>query len=85
MSGGAGLFSFRVKTVDMDKIKSFLNSIRVFKRAVSWGGYESLIYANAVSYPEDIPADRLSLIRVHIGLEDPQLLISALNDALELI
>ncbi len=85
MSGGAGLFSFRVKTVDVDKIKSFLNSIRVFKRAVSWGGYESLIYANAVSYPEDIPADRLSLIRVHIGLEDPQLLISALNDALELI
>ncbi|WP_371805986.1 aminotransferase class V-fold PLP-dependent enzyme [Candidatus Lokiarchaeum ossiferum] len=82
MTGGAGLFSFRVKSHNVEKIKQFVNSIKVFKRAVSWGGYESLIYANAISYVENIPEDRISLIRIHIGLENPQLLMDALNDAL---
>ena len=85
MSGGAGLFSFQVKTKDVEKIKLFINSIRVFKRAVSWGGYESLIYANAISFISDIPEDRVSLIRIHVGLEAPALLIKALQDALDLI
>ena len=85
MSGGAGLFSFRVKTKDVEKIKLFINSIRIFKRAVSWGGYESLIYANAISFISDIPEDRVSLIRIHVGLEEPEILINALQEALDLI
>ena len=51
MKGGAGLFSFRLKTRDLSQIKIFINNVTIFKRAVSWGGYESLIYANALSYP----------------------------------
>lgn len=89
MRGGAGLFSFHLDTQDLSKIKEFIDKITIFRRAVSWGGYESLIYANAISYPaqdaELIPPDRLSLIRIHIGLESPHLLIDSLTKALEFI
>lgn len=89
MRAGTGLFSFRLKTREINIIKQFLNQIQVFKRAVSWGGYESLIYANALAYSNksetEIPDDRVSLIRIHVGLENPQILIQDLTEALQLI
>ena len=43
MRGGAGLFSFRFKTRKLDEIRKFTDALKMFKRAVSWGGYESLV------------------------------------------
>lgn len=83
MRGGSGLFSFNLKTRDINKIKNFTNAIRYFKRAVSWGGYESLIFPHAVKAQE--PDELVSLVRVHIGLEDPELLITDLDNALKFI
>ncbi|MDR2758733.1 MAG: aminotransferase class I/II-fold pyridoxal phosphate-dependent enzyme, partial [Spirochaetaceae bacterium] len=71
--GGSGLFSFTARTHNLGDIKKFINKLRLFKRAVSWGGYESLVFPAAISSPreEDIAPDRLNLIRLHIGLENP--------------
>ena len=82
--GGSGLFSFRLKTKQFSDVVSFVDALKLFKRAVSWGGYESLVFPNAIKYYErdDIPPDRLSLIRVHIGLEQSEDLIEDLENAL---
>jgi cystathionine beta-lyase len=82
--GGSGLFSFRLKTRRFSDVIRFTDTVRLFKRAVSWGGYESLVFPNAIKYHEgdDIPPDRLSLIRVHIGLEESDDLIADLENAL---
>ena len=85
MRGGSGLFSFRLKTRDLDKVKAITNHVKFFKLAVSWGGYESLFEPAALVYKtgETIPDDRVSLIRVHAGLEDLDLLKNDLVQALD--
>jgi cystathionine beta-lyase len=82
--GGSGLFSFTARTRNLADIKEFINRLRLFKRAVSWGGYESLVFPAAAGAPreEDIPPDRLNLIRLHIGLENPEILMEDLDQAL---
>ena len=82
MRGGGGLFSFRLKTRELGKVKVFVNSLKMFKRAVSWGGYESLIFPSAAHFSADPPADAVSLIRLHIGLEDKETLVADLDQAL---
>lgn len=85
MRGGSGLFSFRLKTRDLEKVKAITNHVKFFKLAVSWGGYESLFEPAALVYKkgETIPDDRISLIRVHAGLEDLDLLKNDLAQALD--
>jgi cystathionine beta-lyase/cystathionine gamma-synthase len=65
----------------------FTDALRLFKRAVSWGGYESLVFPDAVRYvdPEKEAPDRIGLIRLHIGLEEPEDLKKDLDRALELV
>jgi cystathionine beta-lyase len=82
MRGGGGLFSFRLKTRDLAAVKRFTNALKVFKRAVSWGGYESLAFPDAARYRSDPPADRVSLIRLYIGLEGKETLRADLEQAL---
>ena len=85
MRGGSGLFSFRLKTRDYEKIKAITDRVKFFKLAVSWGGYESLFEPTNLVYKNtaDIPEDRMSLIRVHAGLEDLDLLKEDLSQALD--
>lgn len=80
--GGSGLFSFRLKTQSVEDVAHFVDSLSLFKRAVSWGGYESLVFPEAAHYARSVPVDRLNLIRLHIGLEDVSLLIQDLDRAL---
>ena len=85
MRGGSGLFSFRLKTRDREKVKAITNHVRFFKLAVSWGGYESLFDPSLLKYTDDeeAPDDRISLIRVHAGLEELELLKNDLAQALD--
>ncbi len=87
LKGGSGLFSFRLKTRDKEKIKKIANSLKYFKLAVSWGGYESLFEPSLVTYKKDaeVPEDRISLIRVHAGLEDIDMLKADLTQALDAV
>jgi cystathionine beta-lyase/cystathionine gamma-synthase len=83
-SGGSGLFSFQLRTKKLEDVIRFTDTLRLFKRAVSWGGYESLVVPNAILYAKasDIPANRLGLVRLHIGLERPEDLIADIEKAL---
>ncbi|MEL6719986.1 MAG: aminotransferase class I/II-fold pyridoxal phosphate-dependent enzyme [Bacteroidota bacterium] len=92
MNGYTGLLSFRLKTNDLEKVKTFFNSLEIFKIGVSWGGHESLIYALAISYikemtPEQFAATGLAYgdMRISVGLENAADLIGDLEQALALI
>jgi cystathionine beta-lyase/cystathionine gamma-synthase len=85
--GGSGLFSFNLKTRRLEEVIHFVDTLKLFKRAVSWGGYESLIFPSAVKGGGSGNAafDDISLIRLHIGLEAAEDLIEDLDNALRCI
>lgn len=90
MTGYSGLMSFVIDTDDVQELKNFVNGLSLFSIGVSWGGYESLIHAPAIAYlremtPEQFKATGLSLgvIRISVGLEDPNDLIEDLRSALD--
>jgi cystathionine beta-lyase/cystathionine gamma-synthase len=89
MQGFSSLFGFTLATDDITAIKRFFNATRLFRRAVSWGGHESLIYSPVISYIREQPPERLAamglepgLMRVSVGLEDSADLIADLEQAL---
>ena len=90
-SGASGLFSFVLKDhLSEVQLSYFLDNMTHFSMAYSWGGFESLILANQ---PEDLAKIRPvsgvdftgTLIRLHIGLEDPDDLIADLAAGLDRI
>ncbi len=90
MKGHSGLLSFQLSTTNLEQIKNFFNSLQYFRIAISWGGYESLVYAPAISYLKELPAEQfealgisLGDIRISVGLEDADDLIHDLNEALK--
>jgi cystathionine beta-lyase len=78
--GSSGLFSFELKGADKAERAAFVDRLRLFGIGFSWGGYESLAMPiephRTVTEP---PAH--NLIRLHIGLEDPDDLIGDLEQA----
>lgn len=80
MTGGCGLLSLEVQSKDGKKIEEAVNRLKLFRIGVSWGGYESLVFPTIASNP-----DTPSLIRLHIGLEDPKSLISDLDQAFSVL
>jgi cystathionine beta-lyase/cystathionine gamma-synthase len=84
MNWYGGLFSINLNTEDVSKIDLFCNNLRFFKMAVSWGGHESLIMPCAAFYPKDYSGLRkypISYIRLYIGLENSDTLITDLKQA----
>lgn len=90
-SGASGLFSFVLNDhLSEVQLSDFLDNMTHFSMAYSWGGFESLILANQ---PEDLAKIRRisgidftgTLIRLHIGLEDPDDLIADLAAGLDRI
>lgn len=83
--GASGLFAFVTRTPSLDAVKAMLDGLKYFGLGYSWGGYESLAI---VSDPRKIRTatswtDAGHLIRLHIGLEDPDDLIADLAAGLE--
>jgi cystathionine beta-lyase len=78
-TGSSGLFSFELKTGDRTVL---VDHLELFGIGYSWGGYESLAMPidpyRTVSKP---PAS--NLVRLHIGLEDPDDLIADIASALK--
>lgn len=81
----AGLMSIRVNAADMAGVERFCNALKYFLLAVSWGGYESLQFPTAAVIGPDMPQGELpwDLVRIYVGLEDSELLIADLEQALE--
>jgi len=85
MQGCGGLFSFTLKDASVQKIEKFCNSLQHILMAVSWGGHESLVIpAIATIKAEDFDAGNIrhQLIRMYVGLEEPEYLIKDLEQAL---
>jgi cystathionine beta-lyase/cystathionine gamma-synthase len=90
MSGWGALLSIELDTDDLVCVKTFVNSLRLFKLGVSWGGHESLVYSPSISYAKELPPDKFAamgikvgLIRLSLGLENPEDLQQELALALE--
>jgi cystathionine gamma-synthase len=79
-SGTGGLFSFRVDG-GRDAALGVASRLRLFRRATSFGGPESLVEHRAsVEGPKSTTPD--DLLRLAIGLEEPSDLIADLDRAL---
>ena len=80
--GSSGLFSFELNGADDARRVAFVDALKLFGIGYSWGGYESLVLPvdppRTVSTP---PAP--NLVRLHIGLEDPDDLIADLASAFD--
>ncbi|MCB0548708.1 MAG: PLP-dependent transferase [Phaeodactylibacter sp.] len=85
MRGAGGLFSLYLKAESLEKAEAFYNHLERFLLAVSWGGHESLVLPFAAFYNipgKPAPVVPWNLVRMYIGLEDPQWLIEGLDKAL---
>jgi cystathionine beta-lyase len=88
-TGSNGLLSVAVD-FDEPRVRQVIDRLRLFGIGYSWGGYESLVtqvepaaLANH-SYWSRIATDRMragTVLRLHVGLEDPADLIADLEQA----
>ncbi|MGI2801241.1 PLP-dependent transferase, partial [Photobacterium damselae] len=86
--GSNGLFSFVLKYGDISSVNAMLDSMKHFSMGYSWGGYESLILANHnINNIRTVDKKEFSgsIIRLHIGLESVEDLISDLNNGFEVL
>ena len=86
MSGACGLFTFIIKADTIAQIETFCESLQHILMAVSWGGHESLIIPKCSGIqPHDFNATNKEhrMLRLYVGLEDPEYLIKDLEQAFE--
>ncbi len=85
MESGSGLFSFELDAPDTEAVFRFCDALKCFQRAISWGGYESLVCPTAASYSRQTQRSPYpwNLVRLHAGLEDPEALQADLAQALD--
>lgn len=85
-SGSTGLLSFELKTTSEEKIVQFVDSLKVFKIGVSWGGFESLVCTPLLMHSDKEASKagcKRGIIRIHCGLEGSENLINDLKQALD--
>lgn len=80
----AGLMSIELHAPDVASVERFCDNLKTFLIAVSWGGYESLQWPVCAlqgpsGYYTDLP---FTMVRLYVGLEDPDVLIADLDRAL---
>ena len=84
-TGSNGLFSFTMKDISTEQLDRFLEAMKLFGMGFSWGGFESLLIScdDQLNRSADdrIHARQGPLMRVHIGLENPDDLIADLDQA----
>ncbi|MFL5764829.1 MAG: aminotransferase class V-fold PLP-dependent enzyme [Bacteroidia bacterium] len=84
MKQGGGLLSIVIDAKDLAGVERFCDSLKRFIMATSWGGYESLLFplcalAASKSFENPLP---WNMVRLYVGLEDADLLIADLEQAL---
>jgi cystathionine beta-lyase len=81
-TGASSLFGVLLHEPSEEAVARMVDNYRYFKIGASWGGFESLVIpADPAACRTAPPWDESGyLLRYHIGLEDPQDLISDLTD-----
>jgi len=84
--GSSGLFSFALRGGDTSARDRLIDSLELFGIGYSWGGFESLATPSDPDGLRTAPKRDFAgpLVRLHIGLEDPDDLIADLARALAL-
>ena len=84
-SGASGLFGVELHKTAWPDLERMLNALELFGMGASFGGFESLLipldprhYRTATRWTHDGP-----LLRLHVGLEDPEDLIADLAQAFD--
>ena len=85
-SGASGLMGLKIKSSNKNSVLKFVNSLKLFGYGYSWGGFESLaLHQGSLEIGKrkflNLAKDE-HLVRLHIGLEDPNDLIADLKQAL---
>lgn len=86
LDGMGSLFGFSLKNATPQIIETFVDSLNYFTLAYSWGGFESLVLpAFKGNNEQELKERHLSLghIRMYIGLEEVELLIEDIDQALK--
>ncbi|HEY3950720.1 cystathionine beta-lyase, partial [Phenylobacterium sp.] len=83
-SGACGLFAFALRPAPPAAVHALLDTLKLFGLGFSWGGFESLAIAcdPQLKVRKFHPDYGGPLVRLHIGLEDPDDLIADLADGL---
>ena len=85
-SGATGLLSVVIQSKSKNSVFKFINSLKLFGIGQSWGGFESLALYQKIQriYKKYIKKNH-HIVRLHIGLENPDELIADLKQALKKI
>lgn len=86
MKGAGGLLTLTLKAQRRDEVVRFAESLQHILMAVSWGGHESLIIPKCAGIPAeqfDAGNPEHRMVRLYVGLEDPQYLLTDLLQALD--
>lgn len=81
MKQGGGLLTILINAKSVEQIETFCNNLKCFLMAVSWGGHESLIFP--VCANKNHGTLPWNMVRIYIGLENPDELIADINNALD--
>ena len=88
-SGASGLLGIIIKSRSKSSVYKFVNSLEFFGIGYSWGGYSSLMVYND---PVEMGSRHFfkleknqHLVRIHVGLEDPNDLIQDLKRSLRYV
>ena len=85
-SGASGLMGLKIKSKNINSVRKFVNSLKLFGYGYSWGGFESLVLHQEFKETGNRKYLNLEkdehLVRLHIGLEDPNDLIVDIKKAL---
>ena len=87
------MLSIVIKSKNKASVIKFVNSLELFGIGYSWGGFESLVLLQelrkSTEYTKGRKYFRFSkdehIVRLHIGLEDPNDLINDLKNSLKFI
>ncbi|WP_435085033.1 trans-sulfuration enzyme family protein [Candidatus Pelagibacter bacterium nBUS_33] len=86
-SGASGLMGLKIKSKNINSVRKFVNSLKLFGYGYSWGGFESLALHQEFRETGNRNYLKLAkdehLVRFHIGLEDPNDLIADIKQALK--
>jgi len=82
--GSSGLFSIVLQPrIAKEKVLAFVNALELFEIGYSWGGVASLAVAYDFTGFKGRPAYGHRIVRLHIGLEKTEDLLTDLEQALE--
>ena len=88
-SGASGLMGIKVLSKNKNSVIKFLNRLKLFSYGYSWGGFESLaLYQDKLALGNRSYTklnNNEHIIRLHIGLEDPNDLIADIKQAIKSI